>query len=537
VPTVRDAVRDLMRAHGATTAFGAPGSTGLGLLRDWPDDLRHVLVPEEGAAVAMACGHAQLTGGPVVVGLHAAAGVGSAMGGVVAARHNRSPLVLVAGRPPRALLPGDPLLASLDPAALPRSWVKAAWEPACAADVPAAFARAVHTATQPPCGPVLVSVSADDWDREAAAVPPRPRVTRCAPDPDALAALADALRASTDPALVVGAAVDQDGAVADVVELARRAGASVWAAPASTRCSFPEDDPWFAGHLPAAPRQLAAALARHDLVVVLGAPALAHQADTPPGTAPPELHLLSDDEQVLAAAPRGVGIRTTMKLGIAQLNQMVRPSGRTAPVRRPSRGAPAPRGMTGALALHVLAGLLPPDALVVEEVPGHRDDLHEQLPITTRDAGFLTTGSGVPGYALPAAVGAALAVPRRPVVAVVGDGSLLRHPQALWTAARERVALVVLVLDDAGHGALRSPVAGVRDVPGGGVPGGGVMGGDVPGGGVSGVDVPALARSLGVAAVSASTRGALAKAVETALGARTTTLVHVPVSHAHEPRH
>jgi benzoylformate decarboxylase len=71
-----------------------------------------------------------------------------------------------------------------------------------------------------------------------------------------------------------------------------------------------------------------------------------------------------------------------------------------------------------------LAQRIPADTVVVEETPSSRPDLHRLLPARA-PLGFLSAAMGGLGFALPAAVGVRMADPRRPVVAVVGDGSSL----------------------------------------------------------------------------------------------------------------
>src|SRR5436309_3175258 len=238
--TVRDATRELLRELGLTTVFGNPGTTEIPFLTDWPDDFAYVLALQEACVVAMADGYAQASRRPVLVNLHSAGGVGHGLGSVFTAYRNRTPMIVVAGQQIRALLPDEPFLGALDAPEFPKPYVKWSIEPATAEDVPAALARAYHVATQAPMGPVFVSVPADDWD----AVTERPVVSRpairgFAPDPDSLAELAAALEAAERPAIVVGGALDQDAAVPDVVTLAERLAAGVWAAPMSFRCSFP----------------------------------------------------------------------------------------------------------------------------------------------------------------------------------------------------------------------------------------------------------------------------------------------------------
>src|SRR6266403_2046436 len=163
VMTVRTAVLDLLRALGMTSIFGNPGSTELPLFRDFPGDFRYVLGLQEAVVVGMADGYAQATRGAAFVNLHSAAGVGHAMGNIFTAYKNRTPLLITAGQQARSFLPYDPFLFSAQATELPKPYVKWTAEPARAEDVPLAVARAYYTAMQPPRGPVLVSVLADDW--------------------------------------------------------------------------------------------------------------------------------------------------------------------------------------------------------------------------------------------------------------------------------------------------------------------------------------------------------------------------------------
>src|SRR5690606_38546920 len=156
---------------------------------------------------------------------------GHAMGNIFTAYRNRTPLVITAGQQSRSLLPLEPFLFSAQPTELPRPYVKWAIEPARAADVPRAIERAYHVAMTPPRGPVFVSIPVDDWDAPCEPLLPRTvaPVQRC--DAAGLAELGAALAGSRRPVFVVGAAVDRDGAWDDVVRLAERHGALVWASP------------------------------------------------------------------------------------------------------------------------------------------------------------------------------------------------------------------------------------------------------------------------------------------------------------------
>jgi benzoylformate decarboxylase len=516
--TVRDATRELLRELGLTTVFGNPGTTEVPFLTDWPGDFRYVLGLQESVVVAMADGYAQAARKPVLVNLHSAGGVGHGLGSVFTAYRNNTPMVVIAGQQNRSLLPGDPFLGATDAAEFPKPYVKWSCEPARAQDVPAAIERAFHIATQAPQGPTFVSVPADDWDVEMSTlVPARRRVPGFAADPDALRELADALDASVRPGFVVGPGVDADFAVEDVVALAERLKAGVWASPLSSRCSFPENHALFRGFLQPERGATAKALGEHDVVVVIGAPAFTYHVVRPETLYRlPPLFVVSDDEQILARA-EGTGIRATPKLAIRQLLDVVSASDRRPPpaLVRPSRPTET-SPLSAAYVYAELSDSLPDNAVVVEEAPSHRNMLHDHLPISSPDSGFLTMASGSLGYGLPAAVGAAISRPDRKIVAVIGDGSSMYGIQALWTAAREQLPVTFVILDNAQYAAVR-------------VLGDALGAGRLPGVELGGIDFGAVAGGLGCVTYRVETASELKAALAASLVEDRPTLLHVVI--------
>ncbi len=502
-----------------TTVFGNPGSTELRMFRDWPEDFRYVLGLQESVVVAMADAYAQVRRAPVLVNLHSAGGVGHALGSVFTAWRNQTPLVIVAGQQTRAMLPTDPFLSARSAVEFPRPYVKWGIEPARAEDVPQAVAQAVYTALQRPCGPVFVSVPEDDWDAPAAAVEPRQVNVQFAPDPGALDRLADALNSSRSPALVLGAAVDQDGAWPLAVQLAERLNAAVWESPMAGRRSFPEDHPLFAGFLPPLRQPLADRLAGHDVVLVIGAPVFTYHvhvegAFVSPGT---RLFHLTDDAEQAARAPVGTSILSSIQLGMEQLLAQVSQVQRAAPRPRPRPPAPPvtdPIG--GELLMHTLSSTLPADAVIVEEAPSHRNALHDHLTIRT-SGGFFACASGGLGFGLPAAVGVALADASRKVVAVLGDGSSLYTIQGLWTAAQHRLPVTFVILNNSGYGAVKSLAARMGLV-------------HMPGSDVAGVDFGDVARGFGCRATRVEHAAQLAPALLQAYASSEPWVVEVRMS-------
>ncbi len=100
-----------------------------------------------------------------------------------------------------------------------------------------------------------------------------------------------------------------------------------------------------------------------------------------------------------------------------------------------------------------LTGLRPKGLIVSEEAPSTRGPLHDHFPIRLDDE-FMATASGGLGFALPAAVGAALAQPGRTVFCLLGDGSAMYSIQGLWTAADLKLDVRFLIVNNGGYAAL-----------------------------------------------------------------------------------
>jgi len=150
--TVHEATYRLLRKLGLTTIFGNPGSTEQPFLKNFPKDFQYVLGLQEASVVAMADGFAQGTKKPVLVNLHSGAGTGNGMCNIMTAFQNKTPLIITAGQQTREMILGDPYLTNRDETVLPRPWVKWAYQPVRAQDVPGAIMRAYATAVQPPAG-------------------------------------------------------------------------------------------------------------------------------------------------------------------------------------------------------------------------------------------------------------------------------------------------------------------------------------------------------------------------------------------------
>jgi benzoylformate decarboxylase len=519
--TVKDATLNLLRAFKIQKVFGNPGSTELPFLSDWPDDIDYVLGLQEASVIGMADGYAQATRNAGFVNLHSAAGVGNALGNIYTAHRNQTPLVITAGQQARSILPLQPFLYAERASEFPRPYVKFSVEPARAEDVPAAIARAYYVAMQPPCGPTFVSVPIDDWSHQTQAIDARDISRELGPDAGAMKALAAALAASKRPALVVGPAVDRAQAVDLMVRLVEKTKAAVWVSPFSPRCSFPERHPQFAGFLHASPAQLSDALRGHDLVVVIGAPVFTFHVEGHASIfdGATGIFQIADDPTAAAVTPLGVSIIATMKPALTMLIDLLPETGRAMPAGRALPAAPrAADPIPVEFLLHALSEAMPDDAALVEEAPSHRPAMQKFMPMHGQDS-FYTMASGGLGYSLPASVGIALGRPNIRTVCLVGDGSAMYSIQALWSAAQRKLPLTVVVINNAGYGAMRSfsQVMQVRNVPGLDLPG---------------IDFVRIAQGLGCDAVRVTKSSELASALKRGLAHHGVSLIEVMVDSA-----
>jgi benzoylformate decarboxylase len=426
-------------------------------------------------------------------------------------------------------------LTNVEATMLPRPWVKWAYEPVRAEDVPAAFMRAIATALQPPSGPVFLSLPLDDWEKpcDAPAVV-RTVSRRYAPDPARLAEFAKALMEASSPVLIYGAAIARGNGWNPAVAFAEALGAPVWAAPGSERAPFPENHPLYSGGLPFAIGPLSKKLEGHDVALVIGAPVFRYYPYVPGPHVPTGLRLLhiSDDPAETARAPVGDSLLGEAVLSLIALKDLLgdyEPKTGKAREKIGHRMAPHPPGaakvsddgrLTAAQVFHALNEIRPANTVLVEESPSNLPDLHAAWPITEPDT-FYTFASGGLGWNLPASVGIALAERdtgrNRPVIMVIGDGSFQYSLQSLWTATQLKLPVLIVVLNNHEYCILKS-FALLEEAPG------------VPGLDLPGIDIVSLAKGYGCDAVRLDNLEAIKKAATEAWTKSKPTVLEVPIS-------
>lgn len=533
--TVRDVTYQLLREFGLTTFFGNVGSTEETFLKNFPSDFRYVLGAQEASVIAMADGFAQATGNPVLVNVHSGVGLGNAMGNLLTAFQNKTPLIVTAGQQMREMLLLEPWLTNVEATMLPRPWVKWAYEPMRAEDVPAAFMRAIAIALQPPAGPVFLSIPLDDWDKpcDGPAVV-RTVSRRFAPDPVRLAEFAKVLLEASSPVLIYGAAVGRGNGWSEAVGFAEALGAPVWAAPASERAPFPEDHPLYSGGLPFAMGPLSKKLEGHDVALVIGAPVFRYYPYVPGPYLPAGMRLLhiSDDAAEIARAPVGDGLLGDAVLSLIALKDLL---GDCKPKRDRAREvlahgmAPHPPGapkvsddgrLTASQVFHALNEIRPANTILVEESPSNLGDLHAAWSITEPDT-YYNCASGGLGWGLPASVGIALAEREsgrnRPLIVIIGDGACQYSVQSIWTAAQLHLPILIVVLRNEEYCILKS-FAVLEETPG------------VPGLDLPGFDIVSIAKGYGGDAARIDNLDLIKQAAIEAWTKSKPTVLEIPIS-------
>ena len=272
-----EAFLEVLARAGVSHLFGNPGTTELPLNDALARDgrFRYVFGLHEIPVVAMADGYAQATGHVGVANVHISCGLGNAMGMLYNALCDGTPLVLTAGQQDRRLRLGEPVLLG-DLVGVARPWTKWACEVERVQDVPTAVRRAVQTALTPPTGPVFLSLPVDVQmeratfaDLYAAA---RPRHAASARRVEALRRAAARLAEAKNPAILAGSRVTTSGGTGELVALAERLGATVFAEGTSShgRLPMPVDHPLYAGILPLWSPDIHARLEPFDVLLAVG---------------------------------------------------------------------------------------------------------------------------------------------------------------------------------------------------------------------------------------------------------------------------
>ncbi|HVQ75543.1 MAG TPA: thiamine pyrophosphate-requiring protein, partial [Candidatus Binatia bacterium] len=410
---------------------------------------RPITVPHEVTAVAMAHGHAMVSGRPQAVMVHVTVGTANALGGLMNAARSNTPIFFTAGRTPisesGSLASRDRPIhwaqESFDQGAIVREFVKWDYELRTPAQLETVVDRALVLARTEPAGPVYLTLPREVLGErlETFEYADPPRVNPTAPtvaSPEAVAEAARWLAEARNPVIVSKAGGRDPGAVPALAALAEAGGIPVFSDLSQTYLNFPHDHPLHAGFAPGA------ALDEADVVLVVEseAPWFPRLAGPRPEARVIQLGV----DPIFSRYPvRGfagdLALGGTPRLTLGALADAVRGLADPAAVRertarwtahhRTQREAWARAGQAAAVSRPIemtwvsrcIGAHLDDRTIVVNEY-----DLDmTQVNLTRPGSYFASSPAGGLGWALGAALGAKVADPDRTVIACVGDGSYI----------------------------------------------------------------------------------------------------------------
>lgn len=449
---------------GVDTVFGYPGGAIMPVYDALVDSpVRHILTRHEQGAALAADGYARAGGRLGVCMATSGPGATNLLTGIANAHMDSIPLLAITGQVATGLM-GTDAFQEVDVFGMSMPVVKHSWVVRDPADVYGVIREACRVATEGRPGPVLVDLPKDVASATGTARPwqaPQKRVEPICSQ--SLAAAHGLIENSQKPVLYIGGGV----VLASAEEALRRFAAATGIPAVATLKglgALDTDSPSFLGMLGMHGNAAANhAVQNSDLLIVAGARFDDRATGRLEGFAPDArvIHMDADSAEIgklrpADVAPRGDlsslldGLSTargrwhSWQAHCAQLKQRFKPR-----YDAPGAGVYAPALLRQ---LSLKAG---EHAFVSCDVGQHQMWVAQHWRMASGRNHLTSAGLGTMGYGLPAAMGAWLACPERPVVCVSGDGSIMMNIQELATLRRYGIPVKIVLLDNAALGLVR----------------------------------------------------------------------------------
>ncbi len=439
-------IRTLVDA-GVRTCFTNPGTSEMHFVAalDSAPEMRAVLALFEGVATGAADGYARMADKPAATLLHLGSGLGNGVANLHNARKARVPIVNIVGDHATHHTKYDAQLQS-DIETIARNvspgWVRTSGSTqALCSDAAEAIVAAIGPPGQVATLILPADVSWGDGGRPAAPIPPaRPPLA----SPEAINAAAAALRSAQPTAILLGGRALREPTLLAAAKIAATTAAKLYAEVFPTRIERGEGLPpveRLAYFAELASVQLAGL--KHLILVDVKAPVSFFAYPGKPS------YLVPDGCQVHELAPPSSDIPAALEALVEALG-----AANAKPVRqKPSRPQLPTGELTADKVCQVIGAILPEGAILSDEAQTSGVTLAAHTAGAPRHDVLTLTGGAI-GQGLPVAVGAAVACPDRPVLALQGEGSAMYTIQSLWTMARERLDVTVVIFNNRSYAIL-----------------------------------------------------------------------------------
>ncbi|NIO43017.1 MAG: thiamine pyrophosphate-binding protein [Burkholderiales bacterium] len=485
-----DAFITLLASEGIEYLFGNPGTTELAIMQalGTQSAIRYVLGLQEGIVVGMADGYARASGRLAAANVHVAPGLGNAMGSLYNAKFYGSPVLLTAGQQELGHGLMEPLLFDqLVPIAQPM--VKWAVECTRVQDLPRIIRRAAKVALAPPTGPVFLSLPGNVLDATASldfGTPTRIDF-QVRPADHVLKKLADRLLVAQNPMIIAGHELATNNALEEAGEFAQLLGAAVMQQTVPYAAHFLSGHRAFLGALNRNQNQVRARLEPYDLLICLGCDVLRMSVYSPTDALPegmPIVQISERDWELGKNYPAEVAIKANVGETLKALNVLLkegmsaaqrgRADARLAEIEKNNwehrrvqmaeqvLAFSQTRPIEPQFLCRCIAEAIPKDAVVVDEGLTATFKLLDFLRFNDHQCYYGLASGGI-GFAMSGAIGISLALPERPIIAIVGDGSAMYSIQALWTAAHLKLPITYVIPNNRGYRILKERLVSFRN--------------------------------------------------------------------------
>ena len=459
-----------LEAEGVEILFGYPGAAicpFYDALYDSP--IRHVLVRSEQNAAHMASGYARASGKPGVCVATSGPGATNLITGIATAYMDSIPIIAITGQVNLEQL-GRDVFQEADITGACESFTKHSYLVKDAAELPRVFKEAFHIASTGRPGPVLIDVPEDVQEAllESFRYPEKADIPGYKPKtsghPVQVKRALQAIRQAKRPVICCGGGVVLAGAREEMTAFAQKSGIPI----VSTMMGIgvmPMDSPVYLGMIGKFGRGYAnRAIGEADLIILCGA-RVGDRAIALPNQIAEQaqiIHIDIDPAEIGKNMRVDIPIVGDVRQVLAALADKVEPVDckdwvdRVLQYKREfiPRGKDREDYVEPRSFIRTLSSMMEEDAILTAD-PG-QGQIWAAINFTQKEGRFLTSGGlGTMGYALPAALGAKLAKPRRQVLAVCGDGAFQMSLCELATVVASHAPLKVVVFDNRRLGMVR----------------------------------------------------------------------------------